>query len=220
MSTTENSIKYFQWVKGDDAGKVVEWHGNIINTPEGKPMLVFEDGSQGYEELLNDYLLEVESPNEWDLILLPEPKTPVQPVQNRRPAQTITTHYHDDGNGDVIIAKPPPGWKPEKRVFVETPEVESIKAKVEENVSPIFKLLTDSKKSPSTITIELTVEVPGTELMKVLSDSYPDGEEQVLQYLAENVDATNIKQEIAKQIWQQSFNNKKKQRNGRKEQAE
>ena len=218
MSTNTTSVKYFQWVKGDDAGKVVEWHGNIINVEEGGPMLVFEDGSQGAENLLNDYLLEVNSPNEEDLILLPEPKTPMQPVQNTRPG---SVKYYDDGAGDVIIAKPPPGWTPGQDALPQesNPPLQRVAA-AEPPLSLIAKLLTDSKKNKVTISMELTVEVPGTDLMKVLSESYEDGEEQILQYLADNIDTANIKKDVAMQIWQQSFNYKKRQRNGKKEQAE
>ncbi len=217
MSTNTTSIKYFQWVKGDDAGKVVEWHGNIINTEEGSPMLVFEDGSQGAENLLNDYLLEVNSPNEYDLILLPEPKTtPVTPTQQKRAVQ-----YGDDGTGDVIIAKPPIGWTPGQDALPResNPPLQRV-AVAEPPLSLIAKLLTDSKKNKVTISMELTVEVPGTDLMKVLSESYEDGEEQILQYLSDNIDTANIKKDVAMQIWQQSFNYKKRQRNGKKEQAE
>jgi len=197
--STKESIRYFQWVKGEVPGKVVEWAGKM-EVIEGKPSMVFTDGSYSYEELLNDYILEVASPNEWDLILIPEPaKAATSPP--------TSLSYGGNPEADVIVAAPPPGWKPTPRK--EAPAQERTEP---ERVSPIFKLLSDSKKSKMKIQIELEVEVPGTDLMKVLSESYEDGEEQVLSYIAQNIEAGDIRHQVSKQIWQQAFKANKKRK--------
>jgi hypothetical protein len=76
-------------------------------------------------------------------------------------------------------------------------------------VSAIAKLLNDSKKSKTTLKLTIIADIPPTDLMKVLSESYDDGEKQVLDYLSANVDVSDIKNQIAKQIWEQVFTKKK-----------
>jgi hypothetical protein len=80
-------------------------------------------------------------------------------------------------------------------------------------VSPVEKLLADSKKTKSTVNVAIVVDIPPVELMRVLSDSYEDGEKQVLEYLAGTISTEDIRRQIAHQIWVQSFSKKKKTKN-------
>lgn len=88
------------------------------------------------------------------------------------------------------------------------PPLHSVKQPEPMQLSPIAKLLKDSKKSKSTINIEIVVDIPPADLMRILSESYEDGEKQVLEYLASNVDAEDLRIQIAKQVWLQAFKSK------------
>jgi hypothetical protein len=201
----EKSIQYFQWIKGDTAGKVVEWEGSMTVTPEGQPSLIFKDGTTGEESLLNDFFVEVASPNQWDLVLLPETPAALAPLNVTNATQPIVYDSQDDP--DIIIARPPVGWVPPKRA-------ERVKADepIKETQSPIFKLLADSKKTETVVGVTVDIEVPSTELMRVLSDSYENGQEEVLKYLASTLDLEEIKMQIARQIWRHTINDNKKSR--------
>ena len=48
--------------------------------------------------------------------------------------------------------------------------------------------------------------------MRILAESYDSGEKQVLEYLASNVDAEDLRNQIAKQVWLQAFKSKTKQK--------
>jgi hypothetical protein len=83
--TNHMSLKTYQWIKGDEAGKVVKSDGSTIL--EGNiEFMIFTDGSRCNANLMNDYIMEIVDEN--DLILLrdtaPEPmsrKVQSQPKQ-------------------------------------------------------------------------------------------------------------------------------------------
>ena len=85
---------------------------------------------------------------------------------------------------------------------VETPLISN-------KIHPIATLLTDSKKTKTTINISLVAEIPPIDLMRVLADSYDDGQEQVLDYLSNTIDLDDIKKQIAKEIWLHAFKPRK-----------
>jgi hypothetical protein len=72
-------------------------------------------------------------------------------------------------------------------------------------LSPLERLLLDSKKTKETFSIELDVDLPSVELMKVLAASYDDGEEQVLRFLAASIKFEEVKDTLASQIKTKAF---------------
>lgn len=61
--TTEIKQKWFQWVKGDHVGKIVEWTGEIIYDEHLEiNFLMFKDGSRVNEELLGEWIIEIAQP--------------------------------------------------------------------------------------------------------------------------------------------------------------
>lgn len=72
-------------------------------------------------------------------------------------------------------------------------------------LSPLEKLLLDSKKTKETFTIELDIDLPSIELMKVLAASYDDGEDQVLRFLASSIKFEEVKDNLALQIKSKAF---------------
>jgi hypothetical protein len=182
-----SNIKTFQWLKGERAGEFVKWDGTI---KEDGPLnfLIFTDGSRGNEDLLNDFFIEVPSENEPFYI------TEKMERQYAQDVQTLNNHLHNSHELKQQDPFPIPG-------------------NFEANSKPdsaIGKLLKDSKKTKSSIGISIVVDIPPVDLMKVLSDSYEDGEKQVLDYLSSSLNTEDIKRQIAHQIWVNSFSKKKK----------
>ncbi len=167
---SETESKTFQWIKGDKAGHFVKWSGEILDDG-GMNFLIFTDGTRANEDLLGDYFLEVASELEGFVdIEMMKPEPSYQPL-------------------------PPEHNPPLKAVSV--PVSVETKAVVHEN--PITRLLLDSKKQDTKIKLDISLEMPSVELMKVLADSYQDGEEHVLEFLATTI--SDIRSEVAKQIW-------------------
>lgn len=142
------SLTTYQWVKGDRAGDVVKTDGTILQEGDIN-FLMFTDGTRCNENLLGDFILEVASENEEDLILLKE----IAPEPLTRVTTTPTP--------PAVEKKPP----------------------VKKSESPLVSLLSTAKKSPKKIKIEVTIDVPPYDLIRVLASSFDDGNEQILNYL-------------------------------------
>jgi len=169
--------KIYQWIKGDDAGKVVKWTGDIVTDESlGMNFLIFEDGTRANETLIGDFFMEIE--NEEDLILIPEPK-----------------------------GLPPENNPPMQRVFAQ-PASATSNVVIEKTESPMHRLLSESKKKKTTVNVAILADMPPVELMKILADSYDDGEKQVLEYIESTIDIKDIKAQISKQIWLSAFEQK------------
>ena len=79
---------------------------------------------------------------------------------------------------------------------------------IQPTVSPLEKLLSDSKKNTERISITIDVDMPSIDLMKVLSDSYENGEELIIKYLSSSIDADIIRKKVAEQIKDKVFTKK------------
>lgn len=102
---------------------------------------------------------------------------------------------------------PEPMQRVEKKKVAPTPQVNYVQ---QVELSPLEKLLLDSKKTKETFTIDLEIDLPSIELMKVLADSYDNGEDQILKFLASSIKFEDIKEKIASQIAEKAFNRKPK----------
>jgi hypothetical protein len=190
---TDTSVKTFQWIKGEKAGSFVKWGGDIKDEG-GTNYLLFDDGTRANEELLGDYIMEV--PSESDPFYV----TDSMEEQYEKDRQAMAGQILD------TTAKPYPV---QQDLFTAPGNLQV----VQQIESPIAKLLKDSKKTKSSIGINIVVDIPPVDLMKVLSDSYDDGEKQVLEYLSASLNVEDIKRQIAHQIWVNSFKKKKTTRN-------
>ena len=187
---TDTSVKTFQWIKGEKAGSFVKWGGDIKDE-DGMNFLLFDDGTRANEELLGDYIMEVPSEND------PFYVTESMEAQYEKDRQAMA--------GQLIDTT--------ARLQQEAITAPGNLQVVQQTESPIAKLLKDSKKTKSSIAINIVVDIPPVDLMKVLSDSYEDGEKQVLEYLSNSLNVEDIKRQIAHQIWVNSFKKKKTTRN-------
>lgn len=161
--------KWFQWIKGDNAGKTVEWVGeSIYDNYLDMNFLVFKDGSRVNDQLIGEWVIEVG-----------------QPISNpTQPPITVTIPKAHIKETTPDIQKNPKG--------TEQPKVLD---------SPIHQILKDSKKTRMSINISLLVESPPPNLMSVLAETYPDGETQVLDYIAQTINIDDLRQQISQQIW-------------------
>jgi hypothetical protein len=124
----------------------------------------------------------------------------------------IEVANEQDGFVDSTMMQPQPNSLPREN----NPPLQRVQPTAPEppQLSPIAKLLKDSKKNKNAIDIEIVVDIPPADLMRILAESYDDGEQQVLDYLASNVNAEDLRNQIAKQIWLQAFKVKtKKEKN-------
>jgi hypothetical protein len=177
--------KTYQWLKGDRAAEFVKWDGEIVND-DGVNYMIFLDGSRANEELINDFFIEV--PNENEPFFIKEFATP-QP------------NYNYQSFPDLGVEVNPPL----ERVVNEAPEPSWF--------SPVEKLLTGSKKNKTTVNAAIVIDIPPVDLMRILSNSYENGEKLVLDYLASTINTDDIRKQIAHQIWVQSSGKKKKVKN-------
>lgn len=186
---TETTNKTFQWLKGERAGEFVKWDGEIQSDGDMN-FLVFNDGTRGNEGLIGDYFIEVASEQEGFIdaeMMKPQSSYQPLPQQHNPPLQRVPA--------PAPIEAP---FEPKSRA----PE------------NPITRLLLDSKKVNTKIKLDIEVDIPAAELMKVLADSYENGEEHVLEFLATTI--SDIRIEVAKQIWSDI---KKKQKSNKNETA-
>lgn len=153
-----------------------------IVSENGLNFLVFTDGSRGNESLMGDFYIEI--PNR------DEPFIDINLMKGE------PVRFPQDNNPPLTRVQPNQNQIPVRAV----------------ETNPISKLLGDSKKTKTTVDISLIVDMPPSDLMKVLSESYEDGEKQVLQYLADTVDINNIQKQIAEKIWQQLFTKRKRKK--------
>jgi hypothetical protein len=169
----EKTMKYYQWIKGDNAGKVVTWTGETYNDEVLETnYIVFNDGSRANTEIIGDFLLEVKSEKDEDLILQDELKPVVQ---------------QKNINKEVIK--------------------EAVKEIVREEIkmSPIHQVLSDSKKTKTTVSVSIVVDIPPPNLMSILTETYPGGEDEVLRYISNSINIESVREQIAKQIWLTAF---------------
>ena len=167
------SNKTYQWIKGDNAGKVVESNGDTI-LEDNIEFLIFTNGTQCNTSLLGDFIMEVPSSHPSDLFMEPDELKPVPPPKpkpvNTAPAQKGT----------------PPS------VTKETA-----------SANPVVSLLTSSKKTKEKITITIEMELPPADLLKVVAASFEDGEKQIFDYLVNGLSPEQndaIRKQIAETI--------------------
>jgi hypothetical protein len=170
------SLKTYQWIKGERAGEVVKSEGSIINEG-GIDFISFTDGSRCNKVLIGDYVMEVLDDHPDNLFLLndvaPEP-------------------LHIMGTNGL-----PPVVQPDRSIYSQNP-TQPVQTPVS-TVSPLEALLATSKKSEKVVGVSLTINIPPFDLIKVLAESFDDGQHQVLNYLQNSITPEMV-EELKRQI--------------------
>lgn len=182
------SLQTYQWIKGEQIGQIRKSDGSTIS--EGNiEYLIFNDGSRCNTSLLGDYIMQIESDDPADHLILndiaPTPMQRVQPtappvVQESKPAASITTL-----------------------------DASSL------SLSPLETILHTSKKVKKKVTISIEVEVPPADLIKVVAASFDQGNEQVLEYLKKGwttQEQINVQAQVAEFIMNSVFKSQKTMR--------
>jgi len=100
--------------------------------------------------------------------------------------------------GEWIIPMDVPSPSPQKPVVadsVQPTQPESVPQKSLSN--PVHDLLQKSKKKPTKIRLEITIDMPSEDLIRIVSDSYDDGEAHIQNYLISTVDQTSVISQIS-----------------------
>jgi hypothetical protein len=92
----------------------------------------------------------------------------------------------------------------------EAPPPTQVQVQENRSSSPIESLLSGSKRTREKFTVMVEVDLPPAELMKVIADSYEDGEEKVLQYVSSTIPIEEVRDLIAEQIKKSVFEKKRK----------
>lgn len=180
------SLKTYQWIKGEKAGNVVKGDGGTF-MDDNIEYVIFNDGSRCNSQLLGDYIIEIASDHEDDLIMLndtaPAPMRLIVPPIDVPPVVPVTTIH--------IIAP------------TEIPNV---------SVNPLEALLSSSKKIKQKITIVIDVETPPADLIKVVASSFDDGKDQIRNYLINGwtqEQQNAVRKQVADHIMNNIFTKKK-----------
>jgi hypothetical protein len=167
--------KTYQWIKGERAGDVVNHDTETYLEDSGNKYLIFTDGSQCNVDLLGDFIIEIASGEAEDLVFI-EPAKVLQVIET--PA----------------IEKPAALNESAANISQIIQTVTSHKT-----MSPLESLLSVSKKSKEEININLSIEMPNIELLRVISSTIDDGENQVFDFLKNSWTESQMN-DIKKQI--------------------
>jgi hypothetical protein len=159
--TTDKKTSYFQWIRGEQIGKIVKSFGETF-IDDNIEFMIFEDGSQCNTALIGEWLSPIDGPQ--NALILPEPD-PIQKPVNNMPGHS----------------NPPPA--PQKAQAVS---------------NPIHDLLRVSKKKKMKIQLNLEVEMPSEDLIKVINDSYDNGSSEIGNFLVASVSQEVIMEQIEK----------------------
>jgi hypothetical protein len=86
--------------------------------------------------------------------------------------------------------------KPATQPEAPTPQPISQKEAPAPISNPVYDLLKMSKKKPSKIQLNITIDMPSEELIKIIEDSYEGGEESIKEYLVSTVDQKSVMKQI------------------------
>ena len=173
------SNKTYQWIKGDNAGNVVESNGDTI-LQDNIEFLIFTNGTQCNTALIGDFIMEVASSHPSDLLMEPNELKPAPPPVPK-PVNSTPGHRNP----------PPPPVKKET-----------------ESANPVVSLLASSKKTKEKVLITIEMELPPADLLKVVAASFEDGEKQIFDYLVNGLSPEQndaIRKQIAETIMSTVF---------------
>ena len=80
--------------------------------------------------------------------------------------------------------------------------------KIQQNDSPIYKLLKKQKKNMVDVSINIKLNLPSKDLYNVLSGSFEDAEREIIDFVLDGVDINDIKASLADSI-EKSYYEKK-----------
>jgi hypothetical protein len=226
-----SEIRYFQWLASERKGEIVIF--DKLETEDGMVFINFKDGSRINETLVaqinerdasGKYMAEIDSPNngwkfeetyigreeeKWETNADGE-KVCVQPfVEGRKSVKLIPprpTAPKKSNFGTIDSTVPEISNNIPNLNITSLPQKSAALNDAITSVDPVYLTLSKAKKVDTNIDIELTLSLPSIDLYRVLKESFDDGEENILSYIVDNIDTTDIKEAI-KESLRSMYNN-------------
>ena len=170
-----NTVKHYQWIKGEKLGQNVYDTGESFSDGE-RTYIKLSDGSTLNMDLFEEYLSFIYEGEPVQLQSLND--TPSVPLRVNKPVEYKMSE-------EIIVPALPA-------------------------IHPIEAILQTSKKKKVAMEVKIVAEIPPAELMKVLSETHENGEEEIKKYLECNaIDSSEVLRQVAAQIWLSIHTNKR-----------
>lgn len=220
-----SNVRYFQWLASERKGEIVIF--DKIETEDGLVFINFKDGSRINEELVaqinekdasGKFMAEIDSPNNvwkfeesyvgreeerWETNADGE-KVCVQPfVEGRKTVKLIPprpTAPKKSNFGVIDSAAPEISNNIPNLNITTLPQKSAALDDKITSMDPVYLTLSKAKKVDTTMDIELTLSLPSIDLYRVLKESFDNGEENILSYIVDNIDTTDIKEAIKESL--------------------
>lgn len=220
-----SEVRYFQWLASERKGEIVIF--DKIETEDGLVFINFKDGSRINEELVaqinekdasGKFMAEIDSPNNvwkfeesyvgreeerWETNADGE-KVCVQPfVEGRKTVKLIPprpTAPKKSNFGTIDSAVPEISNNIPNLNITTLPQKSAALDDKITSMDPVYLTLSKAKKVDTTMDIELTLSLPSIDLYRVLKESFDNGEENILSYIVDNIDTTDIKEAIKESL--------------------
>lgn len=175
-----SQVPKFQWVKTHRAGEISMFRD--VTVVDGSPYIEFQDGSRIKHDMVGDVVMKVAD----DSMLLDIGPGGMDP--------TISSVDEDiyapiPGQPNAPLR---PGQQPNVNIGMPQPKPES----------PIHSLLKKQKAEPVPIEISVNLKLPPVELYKVLSSSFDNADEEIVEFVVADLDVPMIKQAVKDAITQ------------------
>lgn len=173
----------FEWIKTERFGDICKF--KKFEEVDGREMIVFDDDTRIFSNLLGDLVLQHKFQNEVlgsDLNL---------PAPNHTP---------------VNISQIPPDMTPEDAAILgygqplPTPPASNTPIQKPASDNPVISLLEKSKKKNKVLTLNLSVKIPTNELYNVIHDNFDDVDNIILDDVIAQIDTELLRAVIAKEL--------------------
>jgi len=213
-------MRFFQYIVGENKGKVVK--STDIIEEDGMRFVCFDDGTRcniefiapiNSEELVRKLMAEVsDSSNVWmfkeDWIGRQEEMKAengngeivvIQPfIEGRRILKPVHPEKVDK-RSDFSITRstksaPPPPPIPPPIIHHE------VTIKQADSMDPIIITIDKAKKFKTSISIEISADIPSKELFDIVKSNFEDGENKSIEYIISNISSEEIKRGLKKSL--------------------
>lgn len=162
----------FQWIKGDLMGSVEKFE-SMESTDLGR-FIVFQGGGRINIELVGEYM-DCYPSISVDISSVPVKEIPLESTR---------------------ILEPKVGAVMDKQLDIIPRKNQVIEKKGHTKDSPIHSLLEKQKSNKKRIDISISLDLPSKALFSVLSDSFDDAENEVIEYALMNLDPEDIRKSL------------------------
>jgi len=217
-----NKIRYFQWISTDRKGDIMIY--DKIVSEDGIIFVCFKDGSRINEEFVANLnvkdvtgklMAEIDSPNNpWKFDEQWVGREEERYEQNEA-GESVCVQPFIEGR-KIFKLIPPTPTAPTSSNFgvIEQPQIKSNETIISDNIidqtsqkqstvtnkeyelDPVYIMISKSKKNDQIVDMELTISLPSKSLFNVISESFENGSDKLLEYIIHDIDVDLIKTAI------------------------